>query len=143
MEQIILQLSNIFTNCIENRDTNTTILDSTCFIGLSSLIDQKYINEISIFNRIFKKIELINDNLNQEYNQEQKDKDLEKYIKFINVFINILNKFKPIDLPKEEEPISVPYLEKYLTYKKNFNQTKYYKKYLKYKLKYNQLKNIN
>jgi hypothetical protein len=29
---------------------------------------------------------------------------------------------------------------KYLTYKNNFNQSKYYEKYLKYKLKYNQLK---
>jgi hypothetical protein len=30
--------------------------------------------------------------------------------------------------------------QKYLTYKNNFNQSKYYEKYLKYKLKYNQLK---
>ena len=45
----------------------------------------KYKKEISIFNQIFKKIELINDNLNKENDQNQKGEDIEKYIKFINV----------------------------------------------------------
>ena len=56
------------------------------------------------------------------------------------MFIDILDIFSPINLNNEKEPISVPYLEKYLTYKNNVNQSKYYQKYFKYKLKYNQLK---
>ena len=99
----------------------------------------KYKKEISIFNQIFKKIELINDNLNKENDQNQKGEDIEKYIKFINVFINILDTFKPTDLHNEPEPISVPYLEKYLTYKNIFNQSKYYQKY--YQLKKNLINN--
>jgi len=39
-------------------------------------------------------------------------------------------------LPPPPPPVN----NKYLTYKNNFNQSKYYEKYLKYKLKYNQLK---
>jgi len=40
------------------------------------------------------------------------------------VFIDILDRFKPIDLENESEPISVPYLKKYLKYKLKYNQLK-------------------
>jgi hypothetical protein len=124
MEQIIYKLSKIFRNCIENRETNTSPLDSKCFSNLNTSIDKKYEKEISIFNRIFKKIQVINDNLNEEKDINQKNEYVENYIKFINVFINILDIFKPINLDKEDQEILVPYLKKYLKYKLKYNQLK-------------------
>jgi hypothetical protein len=124
MQEIIYQLSNIFRNCIENRNTNIDNLDSKCFFGLNNLIGSKNKKGINIFKRIFIKIQAINDNLNKETDKDTKDAYIEKYIIFINVFIDILDRFKPIDLENESEPISVPYLKKYLKYKLKYNQLK-------------------
>jgi hypothetical protein len=49
------------------------------------------------------------------------------------------NHFKILE-KKQKYEWSKNVSHKYLTYKNNFNQSKYYEKYLKYKLKYNQLK---
>jgi hypothetical protein len=82
------------------------------------------------------KIYLFDDNLVYKKNSDKFG------ITFIHVkdFIkpseaNILNNFNNI-----LTQIGIPLNNKYLTYKNNFNQSKYYEKYLKYKLKYNQLK---
>jgi hypothetical protein len=52
------------------------------------------------------------------------------------VFGIITTPVKGLPPPVPQKPVN----NKYLTYKNNFNQSKYYEKYLKYKLKYNQLK---
>ena len=48
--------------------------------------------------------------------------------------------FKILKEKQEQKRLKLNVSHKYLTYKNNFNQSKYYEKYLKYKLKYNQLK---
>ena len=96
-----------------------------------SLIEQsKYIQKPNF------KIYLFDDNLVYKNNSDKFGITFIHVNDFINPSkANLLDNFNNI-----LTQLALPVNNKYLTYKNNFNQSKYYEKYLKYKLKYNQLK---
>lgn len=122
----IIYLNNIYSNMEEIKQKIIDFFNNYEFEKLKLSFKTyagKELHEDHLFNKIFESLSKLKKKIDADTNISEKNANSDKITNIKNIFISGLNTFKPEEIKDElsdDETLSVPYLKKYLKYKKKY-----------------------